>query len=378
MIETEFLKKDVNNRPIHVETLSLKNFRNYQELDLELGVRFNLIAGANGQGKTNLLEALHMISTTRLLRGQKEIEAIREEQDNAQIVVELAPIHTQLSVRMERGTRKQVLVNGMKLPRASDVLGRLTCVCISTEDMEIVRGEPSNRRMFLDLELSVRSPAYLRHFTIYKRALEQRNALTKQARESYVGSELWEAWEDQLGEHGAAIRTMRQEFVTLLGEELPSLHRQIGGGEAAGLQVVVKPDASYGGSPAAALANSRGMDIARGSTSIGPHRDDVEFLVDGKSARLYGSQGQQRTFVIALKLSTLLLGKARSGEAPLLLLDDIFSDLDLRRRAALVEIVLDVAGQTVLTCTEPEAAGPQILDRANVFMVSAGRIQKPS
>jgi DNA replication and repair protein RecF len=304
------------------------------------------------------------------------VEAIKEGEESSEITIELAPLNTQVSFRMDRGARKRVLLNGMKLPRASDILGRLACVCISSEDMEIVRGEPANRRMFLDLELSSRSTAYLRHFTVYKRALEQRNALIKQARECFVSAELWEVWEDQLAEHGMAIRALRKEFVDLVRQELPTIHWQIGGGERADLESMTKDETSESRASSKILAESRAQDIVRGTTTHGPHRDDVDFRVAGKSARLFASQGQQRTFVIALKLATLLLGKKMRGDAPLLLLDDIFSDLDATRRTALVEIVLNLAEQTVLTCTEPEAAGPRILEQADVFTVHAGRIRR--
>jgi DNA replication and repair protein RecF len=379
MYSSEFKEKEGGNLSPRIHKLTLRHFRNYQTLEWQLGERFNVIAGPNGQGKTNLLEALHLVSTTRLLRGQREVEAIQEGADSAEVAVELQPLHTEVSFHLERGSRKRVLLNGMKLPRASDILGRLACVCISNEDMEFVRGEPANRRMFLDLELSSRSSAYLRHFSVYKRALDQRNALLKQAREEHIANELWEVWEDQLAEHGSAMRALRQQFVELLRGELPSLHREIGGGELAELQITSKeeglrPDSENPEHARRVLAGSRSSDTARGSTSHGPHRDDLEFKIGEMSARLFGSQGQQRTFVIALKLATLILGKRLRGDAPLLLLDDIFSDLDLNRRAALVQIVIDVAEQTVLTCTEPEAAGPKILNQSNIFSVLGGRI----
>jgi DNA replication and repair protein RecF len=378
MIKDEFNKMAGGNRSARVRNLTLENFRNYFHLELELGSRFNLIAGANGQGKTNLLESLHMVSTTRLLRGQREIEAIKDGTESSSVSVELEPLQTQITLQLERGARKRVLLNGMKLPRASDVLGRLACVCISSEDLEIVRGEPASRRMFFDLELSSRSPAYLRHFSIYKRALEQRNALIKQARETFVAAELWEVWEEQLSEHGAAIRAHRREFVGLLERVLPPFHSRIGGGEQASLLVVERDEAPDRVAMSRELAAARLQDIARGSTSIGPHRDDVDFKVSGRSARLFASQGQQRTLIISIKLATLILGRELNGSTPLLLLDDIFSDLDADRRWALVDIVLEVAEQTVLTCTEPAAAGQKIVDQADVFVVSGGEIVKGS
>ncbi|HWD37438.1 MAG TPA: DNA replication/repair protein RecF [Fimbriimonas sp.] len=357
-----------------VGRVQLSHFRNYPELDLELGVGFNVLAGANGQGKTNLLEALHLVSTTRLLRGQKDVEAIQEGFDRAEVSIELEPSQTLMGMRIERGTRKRALLNGMGLPRASDILGRLPCVCVSSADMEIARGEPAERRLFLDLELSARSPAYLRHLSVYKRALEQRNAVLREAREAAQPSEVWEIWEDQLAEHGAMVRAMRREFCDDLRGAVPRFHEQIGGGEGAYVSYSARDANESREALLTAYAQTRGQDLQRGSTTIGPHRDDLCFEVAGLDARLFGSQGQQRTLVIALKLATLGLTLEASGTPPLLLLDDIFSDLDERRRDALVAVVLELAGQTLLTCTEASAAGREILQLARVFHVNGGRV----
>lgn len=372
MIRNEILRVNGENSCTCVRKLTLTNFRNYRSLDLEMGKRFNVLAGKNGQGKTNLLEALHLLSTTRLLRGQKDVEAIQDDSNSASVTAELEPLHTQLSMNLERGVRKRASLNGLKLPRASDLLGRLACVCVSSEDMEIVRGEPANRRLFLDLELSAALPAYLRHLSVYKRALEQRNALIKVAKDNAVPPAQWEVWEDQLAEHGNMIRRMRAEYVADLKQEMPDLHREIGGGESCGLQVVGKQEPDSKGALLDVYADSRTADVWKGTTSVGPHRDDVDFQINGRSARLFGSQGQQRTFVISLKLATLVLGAKRKGEPPLLLLDDIFSDLDYSRRESLVDTILALAGQTVLTCTEPEAAGAQILGHAQIYRIEEG------
>jgi DNA replication and repair protein RecF len=358
------------------QRVRLERFRNYANLELELGTGFNVISGANGQGKTNFLEALHLIATTRLLRGQRDAEAIQDGSTNASVAVELAPLGTEISMRLERGTRKRASLNSVGLPRASDLLGRLPCVCVSAQDMAIVVGEPSERRMFLDLELSARSPAYLRHLTVYKRALEQRNAIVREARDWAQPDEVWEPWEDQLAEHGAALRRFRQDFVELLRPTLADQHSRIGGGEGAWMTYQAKDGADEPEELRALHARSRQSDVQRGSTSAGPHRDELWFEIGSRDARLFGSQGQQRTVVLALKLACLQAARELDGSPPLLLLDDIFSDLDQRRRANLVEIVLDLAGQAVLTCTESSAAGPAILDAAALFEVEAGTVKR--
>jgi DNA replication and repair protein RecF len=357
-----------------VRRVSLRAFRNYEGLEVDLAPGLNVFAGANAQGKTNLLEALHLLATARLLRGQRDAEAIRDEGSRAEVAAELAPGGTRIAVVLERGVRKRASINGLGLPRPSDLLGRLPCVSISAIDMEIVRGEPVERRLFLDLELSSLYPSYLKHLTHYKRSLEQRNALLRDAGRSRVSSDAFGPWEAALARHGAAIRDMRGVYTDRLSPLAAAAHARMGSGEALALAYAPRDEASDEEALVDALAQGRDAEIARGATTVGPHRDDLRIEVAGREARLYGSQGQQRTAVIALKLATLELAREERGEPPLLLLDDIFSDLDERRRALLVEIVLSQAGQTVLTCTEPALAGEAILDRAKVFEVRSGTV----
>lgn len=357
-----------------VDRVILEAFRNYSTLDLCLGSGFNLFVGPNAQGKTNFLEALYLVSTTRLLRGQRDAEAVFQTKDRASVIVELFGSGTRLGVSLERGVRKRASLNGLNLPRAADLLGRLPCVCVSSADMEIVRGDPSERRLFLDLELSALFPAYLRHLTLYKRALEQRNALLRDSREWPRSPELFETWEEQMAHHGASIREARDMFVGRLEPDAQEVHANLGNGERLQISYVRRDETTDEAALLAALAQCRNNDIARGGTSVGPHRDDLAIEIDDKEARLFGSQGQQRTSVIALKLAHLKLVCEELGRPPLLLLDDIFSDLDQHRRELLVETVLKNAGQTVLTCTEASAAGHEILERARVFNVKAGEV----
>lgn len=359
-----------------VARVGLEGFRNYEHLDLTLSPGFNVLAGPNAQGKTNFLEALYLLSTTRLLRGQRDAEAVREGSARALVAAELLVTGTRLGILLERGVRKRATLNGLGVPRASDLIGRLPSVCVSTLDMEIVKGEPTERRLFLDLELSGLYPSYLRHLTHYKRALEQRNALLRDAKEWVQASSLYEPWEEQLATHGAALRDARRAFLERLSPRAEEVHAGMGDGEPLRLAYVPKDVAETVEALAGALASSRHTDALRGGTSAGPHRDDLLIEVGGRDARLYGSQGQQRTSVISLKLATLEVAREELGTPPLLLLDDIFSDLDGRRRALLVETVLEKAGQAVLTCTEPEVAGERILREAKVFEVCAGRVSE--
>lgn len=354
--------------------VELRNFRNYDSLHIELDPGFNVIAGPNAQGKTNFLESLYLLSTTRLLRGQRDSEAILQGNTQAVVKAELLSSRTELGISLEAGLRKRATLNGVKLPKASDLIGRLPCVCVSAFDLAIVQGEPADRRLFLDLELSSLYPAYLRHFASYKRALEQRNALLRDSREWMQPAEVFETWEEHLSLSGAAVRQMRRQYVEGLEPLVAERHAWMGQGERMRLTYLPKDEAVTADELRNALARTRGNDVGRGGTSVGPHRDDLLLSVEDKEARLYGSQGQQRTTVIALKLATLAHASSYLGMPPLLLLDDILSDLDERRRALLVELVLQGAGQAVLTCTEASAAGEGILSRAKVFHVKAGRI----
>lgn len=354
----------------------LERFRNYSRLELDLSPGFNVISGPNAQGKTNFLESLYLLATTRLLRGQKDAEAVLEGEDNAKVSAELLSTNTQLSITLERGIRKRAAVNGLNLPRASDLIGRMPAVSVSTTDLAIVRGEPSDRRLFLDLELSGLHASYLRHLTLYKRALEQRNALLRDSRESMQPATAFEPWEVQLAQHGTAIRHARDVFVWSLAPLAKIAHSEMSSGEMLYLAYIRRDEADSEEGTVDALAATRHSDIGRGGTSIGPHRDDMQIDVGGRDARLYGSQGQQRTSVISVKLAAMEHARDQLGGPPLLLLDDIFSDLDARRRELLVERVGALSGQAVLTCTEAEMAGKALLNEASVFRVLEGRIER--
>jgi len=378
MIETDLLKKDGESsgaaRPLAVGTVSLEAFRNYVHETVDLAPGFNVLAGKNAQGKTNFLEALYLLSTTRLLRGQRDSEAILQGRQKAHVTAELQGSETRLSMVLEAGIRKRAAINGLSMPRASDLIGRLPCVCVSAQDMDLVRGEPADRRLFLDLELCALSPAYLRHLTMYKRALEQRNALLRDSREWMQPKENFEPWEEQMAMHGAALRNAREEFIDRMATPSADIHSQMGGGEQVDMKMDHKDPAMDSETLLAALSATRNHDVARGGTGVGPHRDDLRIDVGGKDARLYGSQGQQRTAVISIKLASLQISRDEFGVPPLLLLDDILSDLDESRRGLLVEVVLEKAGQAVLTCTEAAAAGSRILEHAKVFHVESGRV----
>lgn len=302
----------------------------------------------------------------------KDAQAIREGSDDSSVSVILNGTGTEIEVKLSRSHRKKALLNGLGLPRASDLLGRLPCVSFSARDLDIAKGGPSDRRDFLDEELAQLYPAYLKNLTLYKRAVEQRNHLLKIARNQFVHTAEFEPWEQHICESGNAIRRMRQEWLLDLVVEARQAHAFLGSGETLELQIQENDE----GLSLDRLTNTRLEDIHRGSTSLGPHRDEMLILVGGMEARGFGSQGQQRTSVIALKLGVQALAKRLFGQPPVLLLDDVFSDLDATRRSRLVEHAMTEGGQVFLTCTEAEMAGKELLSRSTLFKVRSGEVEK--
>ncbi len=354
-----------------LDSVHLTHFRNYENLRLGLSSGVNLVVGANAQGKTNLLEAIYLLSTGRLLRGMKDSEAIQAGQTKAEVWGMLTESGTELKLTLEAGLRKRAYLNSASLPRTSDLLGRLPSVIFSNDDLAIVREDAASRRMFMDTELSQIYPAYFRHFAAYKRALEQRNALLKVASEQFVALDQFEPWEVQLSEHGDAMREYRTKFI----ENLEALGRPIQSELAHGERIELKYLPKDTGPLASSLQESRVHDIRRGSTTVGPHRDDFLISVGSKEARLYGSQGQQRTAAITLKLATMRVIHETLGMPPLILLDDVLSELDAHRREHLLHWVGSVQAQTILTCTEAEQAGSEIRSKATIFRVNAGTVE---
>lgn len=353
-----------------IESIQIENFRNFEVLNQILNPGFTIVAGQNAQGKTNLLESIYWISTTRLLRGQRDQEAIRAGSPFCRVEITIEG-GTELSGSLESGSRKKFSINRSPLTRAADIIGRLPTVSISLQDLAIIRGDPSDRRVFLDLELSTLYPAYLNHFAHYKRALEQRNALLKASQERQVDTFAFETWEEPMALHGEAMRLTRKKYLETLAPVATEYQAKLASRpEVLSFEYSQKDE----GSLLESLRETRQQDQYRGFTQIGPHRDDLLIFLDGKEARLFGSQGQQRTTVISIKLATLSLGANHLGSTPVLLLDDMLSDLDPERRSRLCSVVAETAEQAILTCTEASAAGREIVDRAVVLTMDRGRI----
>jgi DNA replication and repair protein RecF len=379
--------------------LWLQQFRGCAAERVEFSPGLNVLVGANAQGKTSFLEAIYLLATSKSMRGSRDEELIRWEAPLAvaggEVLRERAA-DVELEVLLSRTERKALVVNRRRVARAGEFIGQLRAVAFSAAELEVVRGEPACRRRFLDLEIAQLSPAYVHALVGYRRALEQRNRLLKQGGGQGVEPETLSAWSEQLVEHGVRLVERRQRFVEGLAEYAVAVHAELSEGTerltvayAPSFRLPRRPPATGGGSEAeqaeawraalresflGALGEVRREELRRQVTLVGPHRDDVTLLLNGREARLYGSQGQQRSAALSIKLAELRLMKELGGEAPVCLLDDVFSELDARRRAHLFAS-LGERGQTVLTTTELELLPAELRAAATVFRVEGGSVQ---
>jgi DNA replication and repair protein RecF len=353
--------------------LRLRNHRNYAQLDLEPGPSVNVFIGANGQGKTNLLEAVAMLALSSSPRARREVELVGPVTGASRIEAEIGTENTTielaitLNVEGDRA-RRTIEVDGARR-RAVDLPGHFRITLFWPDDLGLIKAGPELRRRFLNQMLVQIEPGYARALAALRRVLEQRNSLLKRISAGEGGEDTLEVWNEELVKVGVEIATARARAVRELEPEAARCHAEIGAGE--------RLEISYEGPPenlAEAVNKSLADDLRRGSTTVGPHRDDLRVLLDGKEARSYGSQGQQRTAVVSLKLAEAALIQKRAGERPVLLLDDVLSELDGERRAALLKEVA-AGGQVIITSVEAGPFPPDLMAKAKVWTVSEGRIE---
>jgi DNA replication and repair protein RecF len=339
-----------------IVSLSLKDFRNFERLELDFPAGGLVVTGENGQGKTNLLESAYYLSLLRSVRGARDTDVVRF--GAAGFFIEAAmcvPDARELSLGFERaGRRKRVRRDGAVVDRLSDALGTLPVVMFSPSDVELVSGAPSARRRFLDIMLALSSRGYLHALQLYRAALDRRNAALRDAAKSGapVRTAAVGVWEPPLAEHGAALMRVRRSWIAQVTNRFAERCAAIGERGVIQLKYQTGVDANAESLEVAladALAAKRASDLRYGLTQTGPHRDDLIMLLDGRELRTFGSAGQQRTAAIALRtLEAETLRDAR-GAAPVFLLDDPFAELDLRRATRVLALLREIGlGQTVL------------------------------
>lgn len=332
-----------------INQLELSEFRNYETLSVRFDETVNILYGDNAQGKTNVLEAIYLCGTTKSHKGSKDKEMIRLSSDESHIrmMIEKAGIPHRIDMHLRKSKAKGVAIDGIPIKRSSELMGLLHIVFFSPEDLSMIKNGPGERRRFLDLELCQLDQTYLYHLGNYNRTINQRNNLLKQIGFQKELKDTVEIWDRQLIEHGSVLIDTRKKFVDELNDLLPGIHAKLSGGRE---ELYVRYEANVSKQEfGRKLAINLDKDLILKSTGCGPHRDDISFYVGDKNLKLFGSQGQQRTAALSLKLAEIELVRRKIKESPVLLLDDVLSELDRNRQTYLLESITDL--QTIITCT---------------------------
>ena len=362
-----------------LRSLSLENFRNYAELSLQFDQPKVIFLGDNAQGKSNLLEAIALLATGSSPFASREQELIRWGQDSAIIRSvterELGPVG--IDLLFKTNGRRAIRLNGTYQRRVADLLGKIMVVLFAASDLQLVKGSPSERRHYLDGILMQLAPTYYQALVQYQHILAQRNHVLKQIAEGASSDQL-EIWDQQLARFAEILWQKRAELLKRLAPRAISWHQTIAKEhETLGMNLLPSVQSGSEGwfDPfMAILQENRSKEIARGQTLFGPHRDDLELFIDGHEARAYASQGQQRTIVLALKLAELDVFKEEAGESPLLLLDDVLAELDIRRQNALLAAIgPDI--QTFVTSTHLSDFTAAWIEEASIFSVHKGMVK---
>ncbi len=373
---------------MQIKNLKLRNFRNYSRLDVDFSETFNIIYGNNAQGKTNIIEAIFLCASGRSHRTSRDDEMVKYDSDGFEVNLQLRKrdFDDEIGVlfnTVKNGSekRKKISINEIPLKRIGDLMGHLNAVIFSPEDLLIVKQGPSERRRFIDITLSQLRPAYFYDLQKYSRILFQRNTLLKRICIQKNLVDTLEVWNKHLVKTGSRIVKARMNFIDRLNVLAGARHEKLTNNEEK-LELLYDPsfkitaecsedeieDVFY-----RALIRGKENELRKGTTVIGPHRDDMQIVLNGESTKIYGSQGQQRTAVLSMKLAEIDLMQEESGEFPVLLLDDVLSELDDRRK----EFLLDSIGglQTFITSTD-RGFFNRGNDEAAFFYIKNGTMQR--
>lgn len=359
---------------MYIQSLRLNNFRNYENLELSFSSGTNILYGNNAQGKTNILEALYMIATTHSYRGAKDRDLIRfgQEEGHIRTVLIKGGIDYQVDLHLRRGKTKAIAINEQRIRRASELIGLLHIVFFSPEDLTIVKNGPSYRRNFIDTELCQLDEAYLFNLSHYNKIMEQRNKLLHDIYYEPSLEITLDAWDQQLLQYGSKIIERRTKFMDQLNEVIEGVHQKLSGGREH-LFIQYEPN-TLNDKFEKELKASRERDKYTKSTNCGPHKDDFSFICNEVDLRRFGSQGQQRTCALSLKLSEIRMVTNLVGEPPVLMLDDVLSELDSERQNDLLNALTQV--QTFITCTGLDEFVNNRFEIDSLYKVSEGIVSR--
>ena len=355
-----------------VKSLELKDYRNYENLSMQFHSGTNILYGENAQGKTNILEAIYLCGTTKSHRGSKDREMVRfqEEEAHVRVILEKNQIPHRIDLHLKMNKAKGVAIDGIPIKRQGELFGMLNLVFFSPEDLYIIKNGPAERRRFLDLELCQLDKIYLSNLTNYNKVLAQRNNLLKQIGNNRNLLETLYVWDEKLMEYGRRIIDTRKDFVLHLNSLVGEIHKKLTGGQEE-LLLQYEPNVSTENFEDK-IKKSMEKDLYLKMTHVGPHRDDLSFLLGTIDIRRFGSQGQQRTAALSCKLAEIDLVKSVIKENPILLLDDVLSELDRKRQTHLLDSIGDI--QTMITCTGLEEFVNHQFEYNKIFHVNKGSV----
>ncbi len=356
-----------------VKSLELKNYRNYEKLHMKFDSGTNILYGDNAQGKTNILESIYVCATSKSHRGSKDKEIIHfeEEESHIKLFVDKKGVETRIDMHLKKNKTKGIAIGGLPIRKASELFGNINVVFFSPEDLNIIKNGPSERRRFLDLELCQLDRVYTANLVAYNKVLNQRNHLLKELPFRPEYEDTLPVWDEQLVRYGQELMNIREQFIGELNEIIRESHERLTGGKE-DLVISYEPDTEKEHF-SEILFLSREKDRKHKVTTRGPHRDDILFLVNGVDIRKFGSQGQQRSAALSLKLSEIEMIKKQVKDSPVLLLDDVLSELDSGRQDHLLESIEEI--QTIITCTGLEDFVNRHFSVNQVFQVIDGRVR---
>ena len=336
-------------KDMYIESIELNNYRNYRKVKVEFGKNTNILYGNNAQGKTNILESIYMAATTKSHRGTKDRDIIRigEDESHIRLFLRKRDVSHKIDMHLRKSKNKGVAIDGIAIRRATELYGLLNVIFFSPEDLSIIKNGPAERRRFMDLELCQISRLYYQNLASYNKILNQRNNLLKQIYYNKSLIDTLDVWNIQLVDYGSRIIKERKNFIDMMNDIICDIHSRLTGGREK-LEIVYEYNVNENNFEDV-LREKLETDLKYSSTQAGPHRDDISFLINGIDARKYGSQGQQRTVALSLKMAEIKLVKKIINDNPILLLDDVMSELDTDRRNALIDEIKDI--QTIITCT---------------------------
>ena len=358
---------------MYIESIRLNNFRNYESLEMNFDQGTNILYGDNAQGKTNILEAVYVCSTTKSHKGSKDKEIVRfgEEESHIKMTVRRDGIPYRIDMHLKKNRTKGVAVNGVPIKKASELFGIVNVIFFSPEDLNIIKNGPAERRRFLDLELCQLNKVYVYDLVQYNRVVVQRNKLLKEMDSDPSLKETLNIWDLQLVRFGSELIRLRTRFVEELNELIREIHFHLSG-EREELEIRYEPNVTPE-TFEAELSRNRNQELRQRLTLTGPHRDDLNFIVNGADIRKFGSQGQQRTAALSLKLSEIELVKRTVKDYPVLLLDDVLSELDGKRQEHLLSEISHI--QTLITCTGLDEFVNSRFQMDKIFKIVEGTVE---